>query len=377
MKHFPEQKIMLPALQILFFVLTLCVAAFPISSSAQPAEPDTLQKERGDWVGFPIIFYTPDTKWAVGASGSYYYRPSNSDTATRPSNIGATLIYTQRKQIIAAFGFDLYSRNNADNPSGGIFYLKFPDTFYGIGNSASADSAEDYTHRLISLGLSFRKQVQPNLYLGIQYELDDDKLIKVEEDGLLAKGTILGSKGGTASGAGISVNWDSRNNLFFPTTGGLYGFSATFFAGALGSDFDFTRYNLSLRKYIPVFSSHVLAFQAEMSFRTGDPPFLLLAHLGGEGILRGYAANRYLGKNLLAGQVEYRMPLWRRFGVAGFAGYGDVADKLSRFEISNFKYSFGWGIRYLFNRDEKINLRLDFGYGKNSSEFYVSLTEAF
>ncbi len=375
MKHFRE--IMLVVSPILFLVLTFGDAAYPIHPLAQQAEPDSVQKKRGSWSGYPIIFYTPDTKWAIGAAADYYYHPSASDTTTRPSTVGATLIYTQKKQIVAAFGVDLYSPSNTYNPSGGIIYVKYPDTFYGIGNNTSADSTEDYTHRLISLGLGFRKQMRPNLYLGIHYELDDDKLIKVEEDGLLAKGNILGSKGGTVSGAGLSVNWDSRNNLFSPSAGGLYGFSATFFAGALGSDFDFNRYNLSLRKYIPVFSSHVLAFQGEMSFRTGDPPFLLLAHLGGEGILRGYAANRYLGKNLLAGQVEYRMPVWRRFGVAGFAGYGDVADKLSRFEIRSFKYSFGWGIRYLFNRDEKINLRLDFGYGKNSSEFYISLTEAF
>jgi hypothetical protein len=350
----PFQEISLSALPILFLILTFGDAAFPIPSLAQQAEPDSIRKKRSSWSGYPIIFYTPDTKWAIGAAADYYYRPSTSDTTTRPSTVGATFIYTQRKQIIAAFGFDLYSRNNAYNPSGGIIYVKFPDTFYGIGNSTSADSSEDYTHRLISLGLSFRKQVQPNLYVGIQYELDDDKLIEVEENGLLAKREILGSKGGTASGAGISVNWDSRNNLFFPSAGGVYGFSATFFAGALGSDFDFARYDLSLRKYLSVFSSHVLAFQTEMSFRTGDPPFLLLAHLGGEGILRGYAANRYLDKNLLAGQVEYRMNVWRRFGVVGFAGYGDVADKLSHFEISNFKYSFGWGIRYLFNATRRL-----------------------
>ena len=373
-----RKSIMVAGGQILFSALLMLSNAVHSAGSFEvKAEPDTLQKKRSSWSGYPIIFYTPDTKWAVGAAADYYYRPSASDTTTRPSTVGATLIYTQRKQSVVAFGVDLYSPNNVYNPSGGILYVKFPDTFYGIGNSTSADSSEDYTHRLISLGLGFRKQVQPNLYLGIQYELDDDKLLEVEENGLLAKREILGSKGGTASGAGISVNWDSRNNLFFPSAGGVYGFSATFFAGALGSDFDFARYDLSLRRYIPVFSSHVLAFQAEMSFRTGDPPFLLLAHLGGEGILRGYAANRYLDKNLLAGQVEYRMPVWRRFGVVGFAGYGDVADKLSHFEIRNFKYSFGWGIRYLFNRDEKINLRLDFGYGKNSSEFYISLAEAF
>jgi hypothetical protein len=68
--------------------------------------------------------------------------------------------------------------------------------------------------------------------------------------------------------------------------------------------------------------------------------------------------------------------LWR-FGLVGFAGYGDVADKVSHFERKSFKYSVGWGIRYLLNRDEKLNLRLVFGYGKGSSEFYINFSEAF
>jgi outer membrane translocation and assembly module TamA len=75
--------------------------------------------------------------------------------------------------------------------------------------------------------------------------------------------------------------------------------------------------------------------------------------------------------------MEYRMPVWWRFGVVGFVGFGDVMDKITNFEVGNFKYSVGWGIRYLFVRDESINFRVDFGYGKESSQFYISFFEAF
>jgi outer membrane protein assembly factor BamA len=371
-----QKSITVASVQILFSALLMLSNAVHSAGSFEvKAEQDTVKKKRSGWIGFPIIFYTPDTKWAGGASGNYYYRESKSDTTARPSTIGATLIYTQKQQIIAGFGADLYWQNDAYHPSGGVGYVKFPDTFYGIGNNTAADMAEDYTNRVITFGVSFQKQVRKGLYLGIHYEFGNGKLIEVEKDGLLAKGNILGSRGGTASGAGISVNRDTRNNIFYPSSGGVYGISATLFNSAMGSDFDFIRYNLALRKYIPVFSSHVLAFQGVMNILTGDPPFQLLPQLGG--ILRGYAANRYRDKNLIAGQVEYRMPVWQRFGLAGFAGYGDVADKLRHFELESFKYSVGWGIRYLFNRAEKINLRLDFGYGKGSSQFYINLTEAF
>jgi len=69
--------------------------------------------------------------------------------------------------------------------------------------------------------------------------------------------------------------------------------------------------------------------------------------------------------------------MWWRFGLACFAGFGDVADKTENFRLNKLKYSVGWGIRYVFNVQEKINLRLDFGYTENSSGFYINIGEAF
>jgi outer membrane protein assembly factor BamA len=219
--------------------------------------------------------------------------------------------------------------------------------------------------------------VRAGLYLGVHYQLGHEKLLEVEKNGLLAKGNILGSAGGVVSSAGLSVNRDTRNNIFCPSSGGFYGFSVSLSGSAIGSDFDFTAYSLDLRKYFPLFSSHILALQGVMNILTGGPPFQALSELGGDSMMRGYYAGRYRDKNLLAGQVEYRIPVWWRFGLVGFAGYGDVAGKVSHFKRKDFKYSAGWGIRYLLIRDEKINLRFDFGYGKGSSEFYINISEAF
>jgi len=370
------KRILVAAVQTLFFsVLILSNAAYGATLLEGEADQDTLKNKRSGFTFFPIIFRSPDTKWAGGASANYYYHASGNKSTNRPSTISPTLIYTQRKQVISSLDADLYWKDDTYNPSGSIGYIKFPDTFYGTGNNTSEDMAEDYSQRTIFLGLGFRKKVRPSLYLGIHYGLGHAKILEVEENGLLAKGDILGSEGGAVSGAGISVNWDTRNNIFYPTSGGLYGLSVTLYSGTIGSDFDFTEYGLGLSKYIPLFSSHVLAFQGVVTIRTGDPPFQLLSQLGE--ILRGYVASRYIDKNLLSMQMEYRMPVWWRFGLVGFVGFGDVADKITNFEPGSFKHSVGWGIRYLFARDEHINLRVDFGFGEGSSQFYINFFEAF
>jgi len=60
-----------------------------------------------------------------------------------------------------------------------------------------------------------------------------------------------------------------------------------------------------------------------------------------------------------------------------FVGFGDVAKDIGGFALKNFKRSVGIGMRYLLVPAEKLGLRLDFGWGKNSSGFYPALSEAF
>ena len=359
------------------FLLMLSSSAYAAMLSGENTEQDTVEQKRSGWMYLPIIFYTPETKMAGGSAVSYYYRESGSEITSRPSTIMPTLIYTQKKQIISQLYADLYWKDETYHLIGAISYTKFPDKFYGIGNNTSEDDEEDYTPENVPLLLNFLLKIRQGLYLGVQYGLANSKIKDVEEDGLLVAKDILGSEGGRVSGAGVLMNWDTRNNIYYPSSGSFHQVSSILFNDALGSDYDFNSYNLDSRKYFPLFSSHVLAFQGYINIITGDPPFQMLSLLGGQNLMRGYYTGRYRDKNMIAFQVEHRFPVWWRFGMVGFVGVGDVADKIRNFERRNFKPSVGCGIRYLFNRKEMMNLRLDFGYGKDTSGFYITFLEAF
>jgi outer membrane protein assembly factor BamA len=99
--------------------------------------------------------------------------------------------------------------------------------------------------------------------------------------------------------------------------------------------------------------------------------------LGGENIVRGYNASRYRDKVQVAAQVEYRFPLWRRFGMVAFAGLGQVAGRAGDLKLDRFKAAAGFGIRFRIDRQEGTNIRLDFGFGKKSQGQYLSGGEAF
>jgi len=75
--------------------------------------------------------------------------------------------------------------------------------------------------------------------------------------------------------------------------------------------------------------------------------------------------------------MEYRMSVWKRFGAVGFASVGKVAHKLSDFTLKNLKYAYGFGIRFAIDPEERLNIRLDFGFTKDSSGVYFTVMEAF
>lgn len=314
---------------------------------------------------------------AVGLGSMYNFLPSKKELRSRPSSIRAALIYTQKKQSIIEFGHDLYLGGEDYHLIGNINFTNFSDRFYGIGNNTSEDMEENFRSRITRISINFQKRVIASFNIGILYEFEHNKIIEVEKDGQLAKGEILGSGGGTASGIGLLMNRDTRNDIFFPSSGDFWQLSTSMFMSGLGSSYDFTRYSLDLRKYFPLFSSHVLAFQSMLNIITGDPPFQMLSLMGGQNWMRGFYRGRFRDKNMIIFQIEYRVPLWWRLGLVTFLAFGDVADKADNFVPRNFKYSGGWEFRYLLSRKEKINVRFDFGFSKESFGVYIAVSEAF
>ncbi len=366
-----------PVLVLCCLTVVLLFFAIWTPAFAEPADADTAARESTGWVFFPYLFYTPETRIAVGAGGGYFFREPCSCTESRPSTVLGDLMYTQNKQLALAVQPDIYLRNEKYVLRAELEYQKYPDKFYGIGNRTSSDLEEDFTPEEIRIFLRAQARLLPGLYAGPVYEYLDSRLKEIENDGLFAQKTISGSDGARISGAGLQVSWDTRDNIYLPSKGNYYQLQATWFDSQLGGRYDFQRYIVDFRTYLTVWHSHILAFQAYGRSTSGDVPFQKLSELGGSLLMRGYYLGRYRDRNLLAAQSEYRLPLWKRLGLVAFAGLGDVASTPSRFRLRDVKTSAGFGLRFLLIPEEKMNLRLDFGFGKDTSGFYVTITEAF
>lgn len=361
------------AIILIFGWISLISASKSLSEPDDSTSVDTPMFKKSSLSILPIIFYSPQTKLAAGILPTYIFRSSPEN---RPTSVTFPAYYTVNDQISISLLPEVYYKNGLYRLSGSTSYQKWPDLFYGLGNATSADEEEEYTTRSTGATIDLQRRFGPSLYCGVVGEISHTELVEIESEGLLARGDITGAETGTVSGAGVSISWDSRDNIFFPRSGSYHTASVTSFGKVLGGDYFFNRFVIDLRKYAAFDSNKIIAFQACGSFNDGDPPFGMMPQLGE--IIRGYYPLRYIDRNLLAFQVECRWhPLWKRFGVVGFAGTGRVADRISDLNPNGFKFAAGIGIRYLFIPAEGLNVRFDIGIGHESSEIYFDIDEAF
>ena len=341
---------------------------------------DTIAKENKGVFALPLLYYTPDTRWAFGAAGVYYFKSqpkSEGQVETRMSNVQFLGDYTQNRQLDISSNWNIFTVNENYLFKGDIRFRNFPDKFYGIGNQTSLSQVEKYSYDLLVLRSLQLKKIKPGLFLGFDYEFEYEYNFQLEPGGDLEKGSVLGNRGSIGSAIGLVGVLDTRDNVINAYKGRLAELSTYFFLPQLGSTFRFIAVNVTYQHYWRLKSKHILAWQTKTRFTFGDVPFLDLPTLGNDDILRGYAKNRFRDQHFMGTQLEYRFPLFWRFGGVAFAGAGDVFGPSSNLSLKNLKYSIGAGLRFVVNPSERLNIRLDYGYGKEGGHFYFVVAESF
>ena len=343
-------------------------------------QEDSIPKKEGVFL-FPLLYYTPDTRFATGAVGVYYFNTGNQKEdegkKTRLSFVKLLADYTQNRQLDLWSSWNIFTDEERYLFKGEIRYRNFPDRYYGIGNTTSENQEEFYSYDLFNFKLLAMRQIRPKLFFGLDYQLSYEYNFQQSPGGELITGEILGYNGGTGSGLGGVVTYDTRDNVVNAYSGMLFETSTYLYSNAFGGNFNYTNINLTFNKYWEFKTNHVIAFNSVLFMNFGGVPFLDMARVGGDDILRGYAMNRFRDNHFAGFQLEYRFPVWWRFGMVVFSGVGDVFEKPSDLSLNALKFSVGAGIRFAINPKERLNVRFDYGFGRKNNAFYIMLTEAF
>ncbi len=328
----------------------------------------------------PVISFAPETNLSFGVGMKGLFKLRGSGPETRTSNMPLTAQYTIENKYLFFSGFQIFFPKERYILAGNLRLQSFPSLYFGVGQDTPDSNEEEFSYSQILFEPIFLKNLfVPNLYFGTGIRYNRISGVETEPQGLLDLSSQTGAKGSTSTGMQLAMIYDSRDNLLNAKEG-LYielthGFYSKTFGGT--QNYELTRFDLRL--YTKLFNkpTSILAFQFMTHFSHGDTPLHELGRLGGDETMRGYFEGRYTDRNLYATQVEWRQKINRLWGFVAFAGMGGVAPSIDKFRIENIRPSVGVGLRFLVDNVEDLNLRLDFGVGQRTNNYYLKIAEAF
>ena len=330
-----------------------------------------------DFSVLPEPFYNPDLQFGIGLSAAGLYKVDDSEEAKI-----STLTINGYGSSNASFGVVIDNKMLFNGDRQRFFVLSelssTHETYYGSGYEQVTDDNNKtaFTLEEVSIRPRYFHRVADHLYIGAGMDFSTQSAKSIDTDGNPAFSPSEEMIDRRSSGVSTHISYDSRDFINNPYHGSLLELDFSMYRKFLGSQNDFETYGVNFSHYHSLATlPGVLAFQAKGEFSSGDVPWTMMARMGGASNLRGYLNSRYRARNMVLSQVEYRMPLAGRHGMAFWTGAGTIANSAGDLSFSELLPTVGVG--YRFEVKQRTNLRLDLGIGKGDSGFYFNVNEAF
>ncbi|MGI8951849.1 MAG: hypothetical protein ACR2FN_09730 [Chitinophagaceae bacterium] len=344
-------------------------------ANAQTAADTIHRLKKVRVLGFPVVSYTPETRTGYGVAGVAIFRLGKNVLQTKPSQVSLGLGYTQNKQQLYYIPFTLYTNKNQYYIYGEAGYYKYNYYFYGIGTNEIP--RELYGVNYPRIKLTGLKQLTPNFYAGLRYQYENYQMTETVSGGELSQGIIPGSSGSVSSGAGVVAMIDKRDSILYTTKGYWMELTGVANTKSLGSTNNFQQYSYDVTAFKKIYTNVVWANELFTKVVVGNAPFNQYAILGGNKKLRGFYEGRYRDKHALIIQTEFRGLLYKRFGAAVFGAAGFIGGDNEYVRFNEPKIAYGAGLRYIVNKNDHLNLRIDYAIGNGKGNFYATFGEAF
>ncbi len=317
--------------------------------------------------------YSSDTKFGIGVIAAGVYRHDKTDTITQPSNVSIYFDAT------TSMFFKLGVRGTHFYPgdrmrwSYDVNFASISTKFWGIGYDAAIndDNESKYKYLTSRAETEFVWRILPNFYAGPKIAFDYVNGRDFEKPELW-----LDEADRTFNlGAGLTIKYDSRDNITATTHGTFIAIDQQFNPRFLANKYAFSLTELTASSFHPLWRGAILATNLHARLTYGNTPWGLLSTLGGSDTMRGYFEGRYRDKNEIDACIELRQHIWRRNGVVAWIGAGSIFPRFSDIRLSHVLPNYGIGYRWEFKRF--MNVRLDLGFGRHQTGFIFSINEAF
>ena len=317
--------------------------------------------------------YSKNTSLGIGLLAAGLYRIDRTDSVTSPSDISIFAnVSISGFYALGVTGNNIFARNSK-RINYTVMFASAPRSFWGIGYDAGRYNPEStYSEKRYLVEGRYLHEFLPHAYIGGLVSFEHVRGLKFSDPAYLA-----GQKQRyTATGVGAILEYDSRDFIPSPFRGVYVSFQETLFPKGLGNcGKTLWRTTFTADAYGQVWKGGVLAADLYAVFNSDGTPWPMLARMGGGQRMRGYYQGRYTDNDMITFQVELRQRIWRRIGCTFWGGAGNVFSDLERFDWSETLPNYGVGLRWELKK--RVNVRLDYGFGKKTSGFLLSINEAF
>ncbi|HWZ23499.1 MAG TPA: hypothetical protein VNW06_12640 [Cytophagaceae bacterium] len=353
--------------------------AFP-SIAQEAALTDSIKTKKEKQFSFAAIALPskdPEDGFYVDGGIITVFKTDRKDTTLRVSNLYVYALYSQLHQYRISTGGDIFTKNEKYYLNGWFYNSYLPEYYFGTGNNVSPSTKEYISYKLWYINANVLRKIYKKIFVGLTYNYENLYNMKYPKDGIADRNKPKGLNNYTISAPGIRVRHDSRDNILSSRTGSYVDVFYSFFRPGLGSQYNFNMFGFDARKFINLTPTpkkyNILALNFVIKQSSGNVPFRYLSNISA----RGYHPNLYRDNSLLSLQAEYRFKIWNWFGASVFGGASEVAGSFAQMNLKYIRENYGGGFRFRIFKKNNMYMRVEYGMSSNTSNYYISFTDAF
>ena len=366
-----------------------------IDKKAERTAKKAQKLEEGKLLLSPLILpgYTPELQFAIGGGGLLSWKNNKSDKNLPRSNMAVGLSFSSTGAIVLNFRPITYWASDNFRLNGDIWYKDMPDHYWGIGYQKGYETPKtDSTTAYQRLWYQFRGdalfRLKGNLFGGLTFDINYTKGSDASEGVINDPNYFQYNDKPLNIGIGPIIRYDSRDVPVNACKGFYLNAQALFYGSYLGGDNTYQMILLDYRQYKNISNQkgRTLAWQIATRMTFGDVPYSEMSQLGTPFDLRGYTWGRYRDKCMFFWIAEYRHMFSKadgtlsKSGFVAWIGAGTIYD-IEKADTGNNAETNKWlpnlGVGYRLELQPRLNMRIDFGIGRETTGFYFNMNEAF
>jgi len=349
-----------------------------------------MERGRSTLTPFAAPSYTPETSVMLTVGGLYTFKMKPDDKLLSRSTIPFSIGYSTNGSLNVSVRANIYGLSDKLRIGAEWWHKNMPDNYWGVGyenglNVPESDSTTAYHRNWLQLKFKVAYNIFSSFFLGLNY--DFNRTLASEVNPVMAVDTfyLLHPSKVVNSGFGLVLRYDTRDFPENAYKGILFELAGTGYGRHWEQTNKFQVIELDYRQYQTIVrKGSTLAWQVKSRYSHGDVPWTDMSMIGTPFDLRGYRWGQYRDYSSLFFLAEYRYMFGRKkpnsrgdmygpFGFVVWGGYGSITENYG--EFNDWLPNVGFGLRIEIVK--RMNLRIDYGIGKNTNAFYFSFNEAF